>query len=183
MKKVNLVIGRFQPFTKGHYKCVEVAWKEKGLPTVICMIDTPEDKVDERHPFPSSMIVDLYKDLFKKDPKIVDVIEVKRADPVLVHEQLGDKYQIASLTCGTDRFDKYQWMYKYKDQADLADDFEIIEVKRSDEDISATKVRQALLDDDRTAFLKMVPTVSLSSRLKRDLFTELQEQILKVYKS
>lgn len=25
MKKVNIVIGRFQPFTKGHYSCVDAA--------------------------------------------------------------------------------------------------------------------------------------------------------------
>ena len=185
MKKVNIVIGRFQPVTKGHYSCVEAAWKEKGIPTVICMIDVPENKVDERHPFPTTMLVDLYRDLFKKDPKIADVVMVKNADIVKIAEELKKEgYEIASWTCGTDRIDSYTKMSdKYKDQAGLADDFEMIEVKRGDEDISATKVRQALLDDDRTTFLKMVPTVSLSSRLKHDLFTELQEQIRKVVKS
>ena len=182
MEIVNLVFGRFMPFTKGHYKCVEEAWKAKGIPTVICMIRVPEDKVDEKHPFPSAMIVDLYKDILLKDPKIVTVIDVPRADPVLVHQQLGDKYQIASLTCGTDRFAAYQWMYKYKEQADLADDFEILEVKRSDEDISATKARKALLDDDRMEFLKLIPMIPLSTKSENDIFAILREQILKVVK-
>lgn len=182
MERVNLVFGRFMPFTKGYYKCVEEAWKAKGIPTVICMIRVPEDKVDEKHPFPSAMIVDLYKDILLKDPKIVTVIDVPRADPVLVHQQLGDKYQIASLTCGTDRFAAYQWMYKYKEQADLADDFEILEVKRSDEDVSATKARKALLDDDRMEFLKLIPMVPLSTKSENDIFAILREQILKVVK-
>lgn len=184
MKKVNIVIGRFQPFSKGHYKCIEAAWKKKGIPTVICMIDVPENKVDERHPFPTTMLVDLYKELFKRDPKIADVVMVKNADIVKIAEELKKKgYKIASWTCGTDRIDSYTRMSdKYKDQAGLVDDFEMIEVKRGDEDISATKVRQALLDDDRTTFLKMVPTVSLSFRLEHDLFAILREQILKVIK-
>ena len=182
MERVNITIGRFQPMHYGHYKCVEEAWKAKGIPTVICMIRVPEDKVDEKHPFPSAMIVDLYKDILLKDPKIVTVIDVPRADPVLVHQQLGDKYQIASLTCGTDRFAAYQWMYKYKEQADLADDFEILEVKRSDEDVSATKVRKALLDNDRIEFLKLIPMAPLSTKSENDIFAILREQILKVVK-
>lgn len=184
MKKVNIVIGRFQPMHYGHYKCIEEAWKEKSIPTVICMIDVPENKVDERHPFPTTMLVDLYKDLFKRDPKIADVVMIKSADIVKIAEELKKKgYIIASWTCGTDRIDSYTKMSdKYKDQAGLADDFKMIEVKRGDEDISATKVRQALLDDDRTTFLKMVPRVSLSFRLEHDLFAILREQILKVVK-
>lgn len=183
MKKVNIIIGRYQPFTSGHAKLIEEAWKVKGVPTVVCMIDVPEDKVDERHPFPTDMLLPLYEDWFKRDPKIEKFIKVKTADIVKVHEILGDDYQIVSLTCGTDRFQAYQWMYKYKEQAKLADDFEIIEIKRGDEDVSATKARQALLDDDRTAFLKMVPAIGLSARLKNDLFTDLRKQILKVMKS
>lgn len=176
------MVGRFQPFTKGHYKCVEEAWKQKGIPTVICMIEIADDKTDERHPFPTSMMVPLYKEFFKKDEKVEDVILVKSADIVKIHEQLGDDYQICSLTCGTDRVKAYQWMYKYKEQAKLSDDFEIIEIKRSDEDISATKVRQALLDDDRTTFNKMTPMVSLSAHLKNDYFDILQKQIREVIK-
>ena len=60
MERVNIVIGRFQPFTAGHYSCVKAAMREKGLPTVICMIDVPESKVDKRHPFPSNMLINLY---------------------------------------------------------------------------------------------------------------------------
>lgn len=73
-------------------------------------------------------------------------------------------------------------MYKYKEQADLADDFEILEVKRSDEDVSATKARKALLDDDRMEFLKLIPMIPLSTKSENDIFAILREQILKVVK-
>ena len=40
MKKVNIVVGRFQPFTAGHYACITTAKKLRNLPTVICIINT-----------------------------------------------------------------------------------------------------------------------------------------------
>lgn len=184
MKQVNIMVGRLQPMTKGHYLNIETAWKEKHVPTVICMIEVPEDKVDKRHPFPTYMLNNLYSEWFKKDPKIDRILTVKNADIVKINEMLKaiDKdYQIVSLTCGTDRVKDYQWMYKYKEQADLPEDFEIIEIKRTDEDVSATKARQALLDDDKEAFLSMVPKISLSMRLKNDIYKELRDQILKVH--
>ena len=51
MKKVNITIGRFQPFTKGHMKCVEEAYKELSVPTIVCMINVKDEKVDEKHPY------------------------------------------------------------------------------------------------------------------------------------
>lgn len=183
-KKVNLMIGRYQPMHSGHYRCVETAWKEKHVPTVICMIEVPEAKVDKRHPFPTDMLINLYDEWFKKDPKIERILTVRTADIVKINEMLKaiDKdYQIVSLTCGTDRVKDYQWMYKYKEQADLPEDFEIIEIKRTDEDVSATKARQALLDNNKEEFFKLVPSISLSTRLKKDVYGELREQILKVY--
>lgn len=182
MKRINIMIGRFQPFTKGHYKCVEEARKVKDVPTVICMIETKDNKTDEKHPFPSSMLLPIYRYMFKNDPNIEDIILVPSADIVKISDQLKD-YEIVSWTCGTDRIDDYKkFTDKYHDQAHLSDDFEMIEIKRTGEDISATKVRQALLDDDKAAFLKMTPAVHLSTRLRYNIYDILREWILTAYK-
>lgn len=182
MKEINIMIGRFQPFTKGHYKCVEEARRVKDVPTVICMIDTPDNKVDEKHPFPSSMLLPMYKDMFQNDKNIEDIILVKSADIVKIADQLK-QYKIVSWTCGTDRIEDYKkFTDKYHDQAGLADDFEMIEIKRTGEDISATKVRQALLDDKKADFVRMTPPMHLSTRLRYNIYTILREQILDVYK-
>lgn len=181
MKKVNICLGRFQPFTAGHYKCVEAAWKEKHLPTVICMINVSAAKVDKRHPFHSEMLVEAYNDLFSSDPKIMEVIPVRSADIVTIGKTLAeDGYEIGSWTCGTDRIDDYTRMSdKYGERAGLADDFEMIEVPRTDEDISATKARTCLLNDDRDAFYSLMPQGSASSL--DSLFDTLKEQINMVY--
>lgn len=189
MKKVNIIIGRFQPITMGHIKCAIQAFDQNGEHrTVLCMIDTPEAKVDERHPFPSSMLLPIYKDMFikarDKSHCIEDIVLVKNADIVKTSEILREKgYEIVSWSCGTDRVDSYKAMAeKYKDKAGLPDNFKVIEIKRSDEDESATKLRRALMDDDRTTFFKSFPAIHLSTRLERDIYKELREQILKVNK-
>lgn len=181
MKKVNICLGRFQPFTAGHYKCVEAAWKAKHLPTVICMINVSAAKVDKRHPFPSEMLVEAYNDLFSSDSKIMEVIPVRSADIVTIGKTLAASgYEIGSWTCGTDRIDDYTRMStKYGEKAGLADDFEMIEVPRTDEDISATKARTCLLNDDRDAFYALMPQGSASSL--SSLFDTLKDQINIVY--
>ena len=182
MERVNIFVGRFQPFTAGHYKCVLQAKKDTGLPTVICMINVSAAKVDKKHPFTTTMLVDVYSDLFQNDPNIVDVVPVSSANIVAIGEELKKRgYEIAAWTCGTDRFETYDRMSKnYHDQAGLSDDFQLVEVKRdesSDENISATKVRTCLLNNDRAGFDRMTP----KGPNKDSLFDTLKAQIDRVY--
>lgn len=186
-QKVNILVGRFQPFTMGHYKCVKEAYKETGLKTMVIMIDTPEAKIDKKHPFSTDFLLPLYNIMFK-DPYfryIEGIITVKNANIITISEELDKKgYIIGSWTCGTDRYDSYNKMsVKYKSEANLPDDFKLIEIKRSDEDISATKVRQSLIDNDEATFDKLMPSkqVSLKTRLNTDLFNKLREELKKTY--
>lgn len=186
MERINIMIGRFQPLTNGHMACVQEAFIKKGVKTIICMIGVSDEKVDEKHPFPSSMLLPMYQNIFNKNKMVEDIVLVKNADIVKIGEMLWDMgYEIVSWTCGTDRLSSYQKMAeKYADKAHLPADFEMIEVKRSDEDISATKVRQALIEDDYKYFASMTPLITLQTRLKNvNYYETLRNQILKVYKS
>lgn len=184
MQKVNVMIGRFQPFTNGHLKCIEEAWKVKGVPTVICMVNTKDEKVDERKPFPSSLLLPLYEEAFTKNKHVAKIVLVVNADIVKIGEMLSKEgFEICSWTCGTDRYDSYSKMAeKYHDQAGLTDDFEMIEVKRSDDDISATKVREALLANDKRTFDKLTPFGTLTQHLRgnESIYEILKNQINKV---
>lgn len=179
MQKVNIMIGRFQPFTAGHYKCVEAAKNKKNLKTVICMIDVAEDKIDKKHPFPSDMLIKLYSKFFNSDSNIADVVLVKSADIVSIGKLLNSLgYKPASWTCGTDRYEDYSKLAeRYHDQAMLSDDFEVIEIARSDEDISATKARSCLLDNNFDGFKSLMPN-GISDL--DQLFSSLKDQIEKV---
>ena len=180
---VNIVIGRFQPFTDGHMKCVDAAWKQLRIPTVICLIDTPKEKVDKRHPFSTDLLLPIYNDL-SSTYHIAGVVVVKNADIVKNSEILRDAgYEIKSWTCGTDRIDSYTSMTeKYKEQAELPGDFQMIEVKRSDEDISATRVRKALIDGDIRTFNALTPYETLKSSLREPnkIYNILRQEILQV---
>lgn len=181
--KVNIMVGRFQPLTNGHLKCVDEAMRELGVPTVLCIINTPDDKADSRHPFPTSMLLPIYNELKSTYKNIIDVITITNADIVKIGQILNDHYEIISWSCGTDRIDSYtNQSTKYKEQAGLSDDFRMIEVKRGDEDISATKVRKALLNGDIKTFNKLTPFNTLRSFLKNDnkVYNELREQLLKI---
>lgn len=184
MKKVNIIIGRFQPFTNGHMKCIEEAWNKTNMPTVICMINTKDDKVDERKPFPSSLTLPIYNEFFKNNKMISEIILVNSADIVKISEELKKyDYKICSWTCGPDRYKDYNRMsINYHEQADLSDDFQLIEVQRGDDDISATKVRNALLNDDEKTFNKLTPFGGLSQHLKGhdNVYNILKTQINKV---
>lgn len=181
MQRVNIVVGRFQPFTKGHYSCVSAAKRVNGLPTIICMINVPEDKVDKRHPFPSDMLINLYGSLFKNDNDIAGVVPVQSADIVKIGQTLRELgFEIASWTCGTDRYLDYsEKAAKYHDRAGLTDDFEVIKVSRDlEKDVSATKVRNCLLNDDIDGFMSMIP----DGPNKDKLYNDLKAQIDSVFK-
>lgn len=182
MKRVNIIIGRFQPITKGHMKCVEEAWSKAGAPTVLCMIETSKAKVGPRHPFPSDILLPLYKELFGHNKMVQDIVLVHSADIVKIGETLADMdYKIASWTCGTDRMEAYTRMAKnYKTEAGLAEDFRIIEVVRGDEDISATKLREAIRRDDYKVFTELFPTDSITSGQSKRIYKKLRTQLLTI---
>jgi hypothetical protein len=181
MEKVNIFVGRFQPFTAGHYKCVEEAYDRTGLPTVICMMKK-EEKLDKKNPFPTSMLVSLYNNLFNGDDKIAAVVPVSSANIVAIGEELRNRgYEIAAWTCGTDRFATYDRMStNYHEKAGLSDDFQMVEIKRdesSPDNISATMVRNSLLNNDRAEFDRLTP----AGTNKDVLFNTLKSQIYRVY--
>ena len=182
MERVNLIVGRFQPFTKGHYFLVNAARRQKNLSSVICMILT--ETPDKKHPFPTTMLTDLYNDFFANDNNIVEVIPVKSADIVKIGKLLKDKgYEIASWSCGSDRLAGYAKMAnQYHDLAGLSDDFEMIEVpgdEKAVDNISATKVRNALLNNDRDTFDTLMPEGSVFNM--STMYGTLKDQIEKVY--
>lgn len=176
MKEVNIVVGRFQPLTLGHLKCVEEAWERLAVPTILCMIETPLNKLDERHPFPSQVLLPMYQKVIKAFNKIEGIVLVKNADIVKIADRLReDGYIIKSWTCGTDRVADYRRMLaSYGEKAGVASGCGVIEVGRDAEAISATKVREMIKEGNLEEFCKTTPWgkyISLRTRASRDFET------------
>ena len=171
MKKVNIVIGRFQPITLGHMKIVEQMYDENNLPTVFCMVSNK--KFDNKHPFSDDIISEELNIIMKNDKQVAGYIWITNADIVKCGEKLHEAgYEPLLWGCGTDRYDSYKKQAdRYKEKAGLLPEFDVFEVKRTDDDISATKVRNAIKEDDIETFNKMMPkgTDKLFKQMKKAL--------------
>lgn len=156
MESVNILLGRFQPFTEGHFHMIESAYKINNLPTVILIIDN--QKFDDKHPFKNETIESLIKSY--QSIYIKDILFVKNADigvfGKLLHEH---NYEPYFWICGSDRFKVYDLMCnKYKDQFNLPN-IQALEIHRTETDISATKVRQSLIDNNYKDFCKNMSNI------------------------
>lgn len=169
-EKVNLLVGRFQPMTSGHYKCMEYIYKKYNKrKTVICMIEVKENKTDsDKRPFPTDVFINHYKNLLdagKENSLVIDILKVNSADIVKIKELFesfyGSKYEIVSWSCGSDRFNDYNRM-----ASKYTPEIEVIEIPRTNEDISATKARSALKENNEKLFMDLfLPLKSLRQQL------------------
>lgn len=144
--------------------------------TIILSILTTKDKVDTRHPFDADLMKDELELLRKNySSEIEDIMYVKSADICAWGEMLKQKgYQASVWLTGSDEFAMYKGMaikvpeyeehnrnnYDCKDA--YTKSFYVESIERSDDNdfissISGTKVRQALLDNDKELFIKMMP--------------------------
>ena len=165
--KPAIIIGRFQPLTKGHLKLI-LEVKRKGLEPVLCMINT--NKTDERKPWDSRFLLDLYTEPMRKLG--FHIVLVKSADIVEIGKVIPG---IRAWFCGTDRYKDYSRMVdKYGEEAGLDPEFELVEIPRSDEDISATKCRQAIVEGDFKTFsnLYIYPDKEVFNKLKTNYVTK-----------
>lgn len=135
-----LILGRFQPFTKGHQKAVKDAFRlYDGV--VICIMD---NKVDEKNPFPLKLRKEMVEKVFP-DAEIISnrngfIPSILNKAPINVNVVLT----------GSDRVKTYREQLK-------DNDVYVREVPRTEEDVSATKVRDSLRNDDFNTFKKLMP--------------------------
>lgn len=157
IKKVNIMVGRFQPFTLGHLKCLNAIRKSTGVPTLLCVIP---GNGDESHPFMGSVQDKMYKKLSSAYPELIAGVKyIKNAfieSWVVAANDL--ELEPVSWTCGTDRFAAYDNMVrKYSEEYGLCPEFKVVELDRADDNISATSVRKCLKNDDREGFSGQMP--------------------------
>lgn len=179
MTNVNIISGRCQPFTLGHQSILEALYKENKYPTVLCLIHNT--KFDSKHPFSDELIKKEIDTCLKGKDFYQDIIWIKNAAIDKIGEELAKKDYSAHLWgCGTDRAKSYERMASNKKYLkDFPDDFKVFVVDRDEtssavDGISATKIRQAIKDDDKAAFVKMMPDGA------QKLFNEFKEELSKV---
>lgn len=187
-QKVNIVIGRFQPFTLGHKELVVELYKKNNLPVCILYIDNK--KFDVRHPFSNDIVEQCIGASFTPEEKTkylanTPYLKVRNANIVEIGQMLSENnIEPVLLGCGTDRYEQYQKMAnnpKYREQGELSDDFDVALLERNESEVSGTKVRQALKDDDIDSFNKMTTYHKILDKTHFNiLYDTLREQLMTV---
>jgi cytidyltransferase-like protein len=160
-KPVNMFVGRFQPFTLGHAKVIKQLHDQNGYPTVIFLVKAKKAKKEDafKRPYDEQTQLEMLNNL-KKELPIEHVYIVPSAAIDVMFNELRPKYEPVLWGTGTDRMKQYGFQVDkpdYREDLNVRPDFGLYEIKRGDENISATKVRNAMLDDDFKAFKKMTP--------------------------
>jgi cytidyltransferase-like protein len=158
-KPVNMFVGRFQPFTLGHVKVFEKMYKENGLPVVVYMVRGGKPDPEKR-PFDESMQQAMFAKMKKQYPFLEASFVVPNGAIDTMFAAARPTYEPMMWGYGTDRKKSYGAMInkqRYRDELGVDPSFKGFEIKRGEENISASKVRNALKIDDEKSFKKMTP--------------------------
>jgi cytidyltransferase-like protein len=159
---VNMFVGRFQPFTLGHVKVLETLYKENGYPVVVFLVKSKTVKAEDavKRPYDVDTQIEMFKRVQKEYPFLKEVIVVPSAAIDIMFNQLRPKYEPVLWGTGSDRLKAYGYMVdnqKYREELNVRTDFGLHEIKRGDDDISATQVRNTMINDEYNSFKKLTP--------------------------
>jgi citrate lyase synthetase len=158
-KPVNIFVGRFQPFTLGHVKVFEKMYKENGYPVVVYLVRG--GKADpEKRPFDEDLQQAMFAKMAKQYPFLETAVVVPNGAIDTLFSNARPTYEPMMWGFGSDRKNAYNSMIDkkaYREQLGVDPNFKGYEIKRTDDNISASKVRNALERDDEKTFKKMTP--------------------------
>ncbi len=155
-------MGRMQPPTSAHIKIIDDAVRQYKQPVVVAVVKASGDQ----SPFPFKLVKDILQKSCKQKPRVIELKTGFIGDFISPLRDVG--FEPYYLLAGTDRVKNYQGQVKrYEEMFNLS--LTVEEIRRRNDDISATKVRQALLDDDEGVFQSMTApgTHKFYKKLKR----------------
>jgi cytidyltransferase-like protein len=175
-EKVNIFVGRFQPFTLGHVKVLETLYKKNGHPVIVFLVKSNTVKKEDafKRPYDVDTQIEMFNNVQSEYSFLKKVIVVPSAAIDVMFNELRPTYEPVLWGTGSDRMKAYGYMVnndKYREDLGVLPEFGLYEIQRGDDDISATKVRQALMDGDVKEFSKMTP------RSLHSMFNDLKDKL------
>lgn len=161
-KKVNIIVGRFQPPTLGHVKVLKSLSEENGYPVIVFMVRAKKIN-KEKTPFSEGLIEQIFNDLAKKHKFIEGFRTISGAGIDKIYNELRPEYEPILWGTGSDRLKGYNIQIQkdsYRSDLNVDPEFKAHEIKRTDDNISASKVRKALIEDDIKSFKSMTDTTT-----------------------
>lgn len=153
LEPVNVIIGRYQPFTIGHLGMAKELYKINGLPSVYIYIRSKSGKNSK---FSDNLTINYMEDIAKGQDLVKDAWSMTGSFiPVVIMETQRRGYNPVLIGAGEDRAKTYTGMAKRMKNITTHPDFAIQELKGRL--TSGTEVRQAILDGDEKKFKKFTP--------------------------
>lgn len=171
-KKVNMVVGRFQPFHSGHMKMVKELYSVNKLPCVIVCIH-PGHNTSGKSPLtiPTQKLL-LDGVVAGSEGKIIGYVIVNNAFIGTILKALRPDFEPVLWGCGEDRIEGFKKQlelnFKKNNELKIDSDFEIMKTTRFS---SGTEVREKIAANDFKGFKELVPK-SIASQwivIKQDI--------------
>jgi hypothetical protein len=157
-QKVNIIMGRFQPFHSGHLKMAKHMMDKNGYPSYLLVVHPGHNK-SGKSPFDPETVRRYMEAVVQNNDEIAGYEMVTRG--LLgsgVAKLISMGYDPQLVGAGEDRIDDYSKQMDYIKVSDIKDKlspgFSLEETPRG---TSGTKVRQTLSDRDFSKFKKLVP--------------------------
>lgn len=158
-KPVNIFVGRFQPFTLGHVKVFEQMHKKNGYPVIVFLVRSGKPD-PEKKPFDEDLQQAMFAAMAKQYSFLEAAFVVPNGGIDTLFATARPAYEPMMWGYGTDRKKAYDFMIdkpEYRADLGVSPEFTGFEIKRTDDDVSASKVRKALIIDDESTFKRMTP--------------------------
>lgn len=164
---VDVICGRFQPLTKAHLNIMIDDHRLTGRKVIV--LAQRSNKLDDKHPFPDELLekqFDLVSNkysfiefhfTYNQSPANIDITKGQQNGWMKIMKEYN--YDPHNWLCGTDRMASYEKMVNNYAKANGAYNLKVVEIKRTDDDISATKAREAIKNNDKKEFLKNCPDI------------------------
>jgi cytidyltransferase-like protein len=159
---VNMFVGRFQPFTLGHAKVLETIHKENGYPVVVLLVKAKNKKKEDafKRPYDEKTQIKMFKAVQKQYPFLKEIFVIPTGGIDTMFNAMRPKYEPVLWGTGSDRMKTYGFQVNkdsYREDLGVRSDFRLFEIPRTDDNISATQVRNAMLDGDEGLFKSTTP--------------------------
>ena len=159
---VNMFVGRFQPFTLGHAKVLETIHKENGHPVVVLLVKAKNKKKEDafKRPYDEKTQLDMFKAVQRQYPFLKEIFVIPTGGIDTMFNAMRPKYEPVLWGTGSDRMKTYGFQVNkdsYREDLGVRSDFGLFEIPRTDDNISATQVRNAMLDGDEKLFKSTTP--------------------------
>ena len=162
LQPVNMFVGRFQPFTLGHAKVLEAIHKQNGYPVVVFLVKAKKAKKDDamKRPYDESTQIKMFNNVKRQYKFLKEIFVINTAAIDKMFNIMRPKYEPVLWGTGTDRMKVYGYQVdnkSYREQLEVRSDFSLFEIPRTGDNISATQVRNAMIDGDEKLFKKLTP--------------------------